>query len=383
MPARKRKAPETPTVSGSRRRSQRLSSSSKKSRYFEDDSDNDSSDDSVSKEETETVARRKNATNSGRKSRGRKPKESDEEEDVYEDDQEQAAADQQEEVEDDEGEFDEDAPPKVTFIPLPKLRNDGGIGYEDDRAHPNTLLFLKDLKANNKRSWLKFHDQEYRRALKDWQSYVETMTEKIIEVDDSIPELPFKDVNFRIYRDIRFSSDPTPYKPHFSAAWSRTGRKGPYACYYVHMEPGKCFVGGGLWHPDGGALHKLRASIDERPRRWRRVLADGAFRRTFLPAARDADEESAVKAFAGANAENALKTKPKGFVAEHRDIELLKLRNFTVGKKIPDTHLTSADGQAKIAEVIGAMVGFQVTHLNNIVMPDPGQDDSESESDNE
>lgn len=63
--------------------------------------------------------------------------------------------DQQEEVEDDEGEFDEDARPKVTFIPLPKLRDDGGIGYEDDRAHPNTLLFLKDLKANNKRSWLK------------------------------------------------------------------------------------------------------------------------------------------------------------------------------------------------------------------------------------
>lgn len=104
-------------------------------------------------------------------------------------------------------------------------------------------------------------------------------------------------------------------QPHFSAAWSRTGRKGPYACYYVHMEPGKCFVGGGLWHPDGGALHKLRASIDERPRRWRRVLADGAFQRTFLPAARDADEESAVKAFAGANAENALKTKPK--VSDH------------------------------------------------------------------
>lgn len=112
---------------------------------------------------------------------------------------------------------------------------------------------------------------------------------------------------------------------HFSAAWSRTGRKGPYACYYVHAEPNRCFVGGGLWHPDAGALHSLRASIDERPRRWRRVLTDAAFRRTFLPAAATAkggnEEEAAIKAFTKANAENALKTKPKVRVG-HVDLSL-------------------------------------------------------------
>ena len=59
------------------------------------------------------------------------------------------------------------------------------------------------------------HDPEYRRSLKDWETYVETMTQKMIEVDETIPELPFKDVNFRIYRDIRFSKDPTPYKVRF------------------------------------------------------------------------------------------------------------------------------------------------------------------------
>jgi uncharacterized protein (DUF2461 family) len=56
------------------------------------------------------------------------------------------------------------------------------------------------------------HDKEYRRSLKDWESFVETLTQKIIEADDTIPELPSKDVIFRIYRDIRFSNDPTPYK---------------------------------------------------------------------------------------------------------------------------------------------------------------------------
>lgn len=133
----------------------------------------------------------------------------------------------------------------------------------------------------------------------------------MIAEDPTIPELPIRDVVFRIYRDIRFSKDPTPYKPHYSAAFSRTGRKGPYACYYVHCDPGSCFVGGGLWMPDAGRLAKLRASIDERPQRWRRVLAGESFRRMFLPGAKEGDEEACVKAFAKHNKENALKTKPK------------------------------------------------------------------------
>lgn len=192
---------------------------------------------------------------------------------------------------------------------------------------------------------------------------------------------------------------------HFSAAFSRTGRKGPYACYYVHAEPGACFVGGGLWRPDGEALHKLRASIDERPRRWRRVLGEETFRRTFLlpapsPSSASAsasrgggggvdgggkkggkrkgkggggeketssgrggdgenDAEAALRAFAEANREGALKTRPKGFIPDHRDMELLKLRNFTVGKKVADAEFTSLEGgQTEVVRIIRALVGF-------------------------
>ncbi|KAK7953741.1 hypothetical protein PG996_014633 [Apiospora saccharicola] len=280
--------------------------------------------------------------------------------------------------ESDDEEFDEEN--RVTFEPLPQLRDLGGIEYEDTRIHPNTLAFLKDLKANNKRSWLKARDPEFRRSLKDWDSFVETLTEKITEADETIPELPLKDVVFRIYRDIRFSKDPTPYKPHYSAAWSRTGRKGPYACYYVHCEPGgHCFVGGGLWHPDKDAIAKLRASIDERPHRIRRVLSSPQFRRTFLPKAKDGDDKSIIAAFTAANKENALKTRPQGFHPDHRDIELLKLRNFTVGVKIKDSDFTSSDAQNKIMAIVEPMVEY-VTFLNRVVMPDPG-DDSDSDTD--
>ena len=152
----------------------------------------------------------------------------------------------------------------------------------------------------------------------------------------------------------------------------------------MHVEPGSAsFVGGGLWHPASEALQRLRASIDERPRRWRRVLNDEGLRREFLSSSSSSksdsgagaagkkaggkkdkgggdgdDEEVALRAFAEANKGNALKMRPKGYIAEHRDMQLLKLKNFTVMKKVTDGVFTREGGQDEVAGVIGAMVGF-------------------------
>ncbi|KAI1480921.1 hypothetical protein F4774DRAFT_376463 [Daldinia eschscholtzii] len=285
-------------------------------------------------------------------------------------------ADSEEESDDD----DDDEENRITFIPAIQLRDTNGVEYEDTRLHKNTFLFLKDLKANNQRSWLKKYDGEYRRSLKDWESFVETLTNRIIEADETIPWLPVKDVVFRIYRDIRFSKDQTPYMPHYSAAWSRTGRKGPYACYYVHVEPGRCMVGGGLWHPENDSLARLRASVDERPHRISRVLMNPAFRKTFLPNAKAANEKSVIAAFAAHNQSNALKTKPKGFHPDHKYIELLKLRNYTISKQIDESDLLADDAQDRIMSVISAMVEF-VTFLNSVVRPDPDADSDSDEGD--
>ncbi|KAM0201338.1 hypothetical protein ACHAPA_005371 [Fusarium lateritium] len=360
MPSRKRPSEEITTA---RRTSRRTST---KSQYFEGSDNTEESDAPPPKKR-------------GRPSKKQAKKE--ESEEPYED---ELAQEPQEEEDDDGDSDDSDAPPKVTIIPLVKLRDTEGIEYEDLKLHKNTMLFLRDLKANNQRPWLKSHDEEYRRALKDWNSFVECTSESIIEADETIPELPIKDISFRIHRDIRFSKDPTPYKPHFSAAWSRTGRKGPYACYYIHCEPKKSFIGGGLWCPSGEQMHRLRASIDERPNRWKRALNDEAFKRIFLPkVANKSDPDAALLAFAEKNSQNALKTKPKGFTAEHRNIALLKLRNFTVGTQIDDSLFYEDDAQEKISDIIRPMVGY-VSFLNSIVMPDPGQDDdSDSDEDGE
>lgn len=161
MPPRKRQpaAPETPVASAGRR-STRISSSGKKSQYFEASSDDDIEDSTAD----EFKATNGNGNSTGRKrgrprknpasgltSTGKKKAKIEHDED----DSDEFQEDGKDEEEDDDDELDEDEEPRVTITPLNKMRGAGGIDYEDDRLHPNTLLFLKDLKANNKRSWLK------------------------------------------------------------------------------------------------------------------------------------------------------------------------------------------------------------------------------------
>ncbi|KAL9092800.1 MAG: hypothetical protein Q9165_004218 [Trypethelium subeluteriae] len=94
------------------------------------------------------------------------------------------------------------------------------------------------------------------------------------------------------------------------------------------------------------------------------------------------DEKKAVRAFAGLNSGNALKTKPKGYEADHPNIELLKLKNFTVGRKLPDEEVVDPQGLQRIADIVSCMVPF-ITYLNNVVMPDDpssGSDDEEEDA---
>lgn len=163
MPAQKRKAPATPEASG-RRRSGRIVTSGKKSQYFEGDTDDEDELGDPGATPVASGGQKKRgrgrppknpATNaSGRSLSGRKKArkiESDEDDgDDYADDTEDEKA-----TAETDDELDEDEEPRVTITPLAKMRDEGGVPYEDERVHKNTMLFLKDLKANNKRSWLK------------------------------------------------------------------------------------------------------------------------------------------------------------------------------------------------------------------------------------
>ncbi|CBX93066.1 hypothetical protein LEMA_P039670.1 [Plenodomus lingam JN3] len=328
------------------------------------------------------------------------------------------------------------APGTQIVIKKPKARDAGDIPYTDETIHPNTMLFLQDLAANNDRQWLKLHDPDYRVAFQDFSTFTEKMSEKIIEADETIPELPVKDVIFRIYRDIRFSKDPTPYKTYFSAAWSRTGRKGPYAHYYVQIQPnGGSFVemmseptcghndpacislrlgamtldgctmallaqselgqatndcripwpssacrvrdlearvrSGGYWQPDAASLSKLRRDIDRAPDHLKSVLRNEGIRKAFLHGVQD-DNKKVVKAFTSlpGNQSNALKRNPKDYAHDHKDIELLRLRSFTIGTKLADHEVVGPGGLDRIAELVRLMVPVQPTEQQPLLQLD-------------
>jgi len=221
-----------------------------------------------------------------------------------------------------------------------------------------------------------------RAAKSDFDSFVEGMTSALSEhVDDTIPtELPLKDLVFRIYRDIRFSNDHTPYKTHLSAAWSRTGKKGPYACYYVSIQPGKSLVGGGLWHPDAQPLGLLRRDVDRNPVNLKAIIAREEFADEFLGDNVAGNEQKAVKAFLQHNSEDALKKAPKNYPKDHKDIELLRLRSYTIGKRLADEQVLSSDFLEQLTGIFKKIEPL-ITYLNGVVMPDISGGDDDDDDD--
>ncbi|GME49914.1 Protein fam92a1 [Neofusicoccum parvum] len=140
----------------------------------------------------------------------------------------------------------------------------------------------------------------------------------------------------------------------------------------VEMVPSD---GGGLWMPAADSLQKLRQDIDRKPHKIKGVLTNARIRKEFFEGIPN-DEKKAVRAFAKKNAESALKTRPQGYDKEHRDIELLRLRSFTIGTKLDNSAVVGAGGLQRIADLISCMVPF-ITYLNSVVMPDAPSSDSD------
>ncbi|CAL3966785.1 unnamed protein product [Diplocarpon coronariae] len=253
-------------------------------------------------------------------------------------------------------------------IDLPTAKPAGETPYEEGRIHRNTLDFLRELRRNNRREWLKFHDAVFRQAEKDFTSFIASLSSLLTTYDPTIPDLPPKDIIHRIHRDMRFTPDPTPYKHYFSASWSRAGRKGPYAHYYLHIQPGgESFVGGGYFGCDNETLACLREDVDTQPHQLKSILMKEKLRGVFFPKAEG--EGEVVKAFCEMSKQNALKKKPKGFDADHKDIEIMKLRNYILTKRLSDGEVVQKNALQLICSIMEATEPF-ITYLNDTVMPD-------------
>ncbi|EJU01367.1 hypothetical protein DACRYDRAFT_116544 [Dacryopinax primogenitus] len=244
----------------------------------------------------------------------------------------------------------------------------------------NTLDFLahmKDPKCND-REWFRLHEPVYRLAEKEWKDFMEKLLERVSEVDDEVPPLPPKDVIHRIYRDIRFSNDKTPYKVGFSATFSRSGRKGIFAKYHIHIQPGgNSMIACGSWCPGKNELDSIRHHIKHNPSQLRQIISSKAFVKHFGPPKPD-PKGRRQNVF---GREDELKTAPKGVDKNHKDIDLLKLRSIAVHKLFTDKEVLDKKFIDNICEVVAEMRPF--VHCLNDYLTIPVESDEDEDEDEE
>ena len=193
---------------------------------------------------------------------------------------------------------------------------------------PATLRFLRGLAAHNNKPWFEAHRAEYEAVVKaPMQALIEELDVRLARF---APEIvgDRKRSMFRIYRDIRFSADKSPYKTHASCwLYHRDGSRGVGreaegggAGFYFQIAPGESFTGGGMWMPPKSALGRIRDAIAERP---------GAF-------AKLAGDPKVKRRFGGLDDESQLKRVPRGYAPDHPAAEWLKFQSFVAGRRLTD-----------------------------------------------
>lgn len=194
---------------------------------------------------------------------------------------------------------------------------------------PATFRFLKSLARNNNREWFQKHKAEYERHVRDpFLELITDMQAPLAKVSAHFRADPRKMGGslFRIYRDTRFSNDKEPYKPWASARFFHERRHEiPAPSFYLHIQPGDCFIGGGMWHPEPDALKRIRAFLADNPAAWKRATQSKAFREHFT--------------FWG----ESLTRPPRGFDPEHELIEDLKRKDFAAGEQFDEALARSAE----------------------------------------
>src|SRR5436190_1846618 len=130
---------------------------------------------------------------------------------------------------------------------------------------PSTLKFLKDLRKNNNREWFETNRKRYEIAKGDFEQFVAALIKELTKVNKNFAGLEPKDCVFRIYRDVRFSKDKTPYKSNLSASVKEGGKKSGRCGIYIHIEPDGDWgnmIAGGFWQPEAPLLKSIRQEIE-------------------------------------------------------------------------------------------------------------------------
>jgi len=192
------------------------------------------------------------------------------------------------------------------------------MGYFDK----HTFDFLSELKQKNDRAWFNSNKERYDRDVKEpFLDFITDAGPRLAKISRYLvaDARPVGGSLFRIYRDTRFSKDKTPYKTHAGAHFQLGGKGVHGPGYYLHLEPGQCFVAGGMWMPETKQLQMIRERIVAKPAEWRaagKMIDQG---------------------------EPSLKRPPRGFDPDHPMIDDIKRKSFTSSVRLTQKQVTGVN----------------------------------------
>lgn len=186
--------------------------------------------------------------------------------------------------------------------------------------------FLRQLKENNTREWYHAHKPLFNKAKQEFEHITEILIHEVTGFDKNISGLQPKDCIFRIYRDIRFSADKSPYKTNFGAFLVPGGRKSFFAGYYLHIEPGGSFIAAGSYMPPAPVLLAIRKDIYAYIEEFKNIIQSNELRELY-----------------GEIGGEKLKSAPRGFPKDFPDIELLKFKSYGLIRMKTDREIMHAD----------------------------------------
>lgn len=206
----------------------------------------------------------------------------------------------------------------------------------------STFDFLSALKENNNREWFNTNKDAYEEAKTNIENFIQSLIYKLADFDPHIEKsISAKQCLFRIYRDVRFSKDKSPYKTWFAAGISLDGRKLDGPEYYIHLEPANSFIAVGYWRPKKEHLELIRQEIDYNLSAFEKALEEGNWTVDDL------------------SKEDKLKRPPAGYSDEHEAIELIKLKSFIIYKPLHDDQVLKPFALEDIIKIFRQTLAFK------------------------
>ncbi|MDB5137888.1 MAG: hypothetical protein JWP37_4491 [Mucilaginibacter sp.] len=203
----------------------------------------------------------------------------------------------------------------------------------------DSIDFLKDLSNNNNRDWFNQHKDRYMEAQGDIIAFADSL---LVEMNkhDKIETASGKKSVFRIYKDVRFSKDKTPYNTHWSGALKRATKK-LRGGYYFRIEPGNSFLAGGFFGPESNDIKRIRQDIDANYKEWGSLLSDQTLVKTF-----------------GKMKGQKLGSTPRGYAKDHPAIDILRYKQFLFKYEFTDEEVSSPDFLYKVNDIFKKMRPF-------------------------